>query len=56
MFKISGYTKRIIKPAEKAELISVAKAMHEDKFGERVQELFAVSITQPGFAEVGSAL
>ncbi|XP_063714085.1 protein FAM221B-like [Symsagittifera roscoffensis] len=36
-----GYTKRIIKPADKPELIAVAKAMHEDQFGERVQELFA---------------
>ncbi|XP_075239919.1 protein FAM221B-like isoform X2 [Convolutriloba macropyga] len=35
-----GYTKRIIKPASKPELLSVARAMHEDKFGERVQELF----------------
>ena len=40
---LPGYTKRIIKPADKPELIAVAKAMHEDQFGEKVQELFAVS-------------
>ncbi|XP_038646647.1 protein FAM221B-like [Scyliorhinus canicula] len=35
-----GYTVKPIVPAEKAELISVAKAMHREQFGARVKELF----------------
>ncbi|XP_072107869.1 protein FAM221B-like [Mobula birostris] len=35
-----GYTVKPIVPAKKAELISVAKAMHRDEFGIRVKELF----------------
>uniref|UniRef100_UPI00398F8D9C protein FAM221B-like n=1 Tax=Pristiophorus japonicus TaxID=55135 RepID=UPI00398F8D9C len=35
-----GYTVKPIVPAEKAELISVAKAMHREEFGSRVKELF----------------
>ncbi|XP_067888236.1 protein FAM221B-like [Heterodontus francisci] len=35
-----GYTVKPIIPAEKAELISVAKAMHREEFGTRVKELF----------------
>uniref|UniRef100_A0A4W3IDQ8 Protein FAM221B n=1 Tax=Callorhinchus milii TaxID=7868 RepID=A0A4W3IDQ8_CALMI len=36
----TGYTVKPIIPADKAELISVAKAMHQDQFGARVKELF----------------
>ena len=36
---LKGYTKREIKPADKAELVSVAKAMNED-FEPRVRKLF----------------
>ncbi|XP_041039319.1 protein FAM221B-like [Carcharodon carcharias] len=35
-----GYTVKPIVPAKKAELISVAKAMHREEFGTRVKELF----------------
>lgn len=31
---------RAVVPAEKAELVSVAKAMHRERFGRTVQELF----------------
>ena len=37
----AAYTARPIIPAEKPELISVAEAMHREKFGERLQSLFA---------------
>lgn len=36
-----GYKKREIRPAEKAELLSVAKAMHQDEYEPRVRKLFA---------------
>ncbi|XP_059581384.1 protein FAM221B isoform X1 [Alligator mississippiensis] len=36
----AGYTVRAVVPAEKAELVSVAKAMHRERFGRTVQELF----------------
>ena len=39
--KPTNYTIRKIVPAEKPELISVAKAMHQEKFGRRVQKLFS---------------
>ncbi|XP_053264925.1 protein FAM221B isoform X3 [Podarcis raffonei] len=35
-----NYTARPVVPAEKAELISVAKAMHRENFGKNVKELF----------------
>ncbi|XP_071964852.1 protein FAM221B-like [Antedon mediterranea] len=35
-----GYTVRPVIPAEKAELISVARAMHREEFGPRMQKLF----------------
>nr|XP_028604062.1 protein FAM221B [Podarcis muralis] len=35
-----NYTVRPVVPAEKAELISVAKAMHRENFGKNVKELF----------------
>ena len=37
----NNYTIRKIVPAEKPELISVAKSMHQEKFGKRVQKLFS---------------
>lgn len=37
----SAYTAKPIVPAENAELISVAEAMHGEKFGERLQNMFA---------------
>ncbi|XP_002732722.1 protein FAM221B-like [Saccoglossus kowalevskii] len=40
MLAPKGYTMRPIIPAEKKELVSVARAMHREKFGPRVQELF----------------
>ncbi|XP_007895355.1 protein FAM221B isoform X2 [Callorhinchus milii] len=40
MLAPKGYTVKPIIPADKAELISVAKAMHQDQFGARVKELF----------------
>ncbi|XP_063149273.1 protein FAM221B [Candoia aspera] len=36
----TGYTVRAIVPAEKEELVSVAKAMHHEKFAKNVKELF----------------
>ena len=41
MFMITGYTARPIIPAKERELVSVAEAMHREKFGERLQDLFA---------------
>nr|XP_039271344.1 protein FAM221B-like isoform X2 [Styela clava] len=38
------YTAKPIVPAEKAELISVAKAMHRENFGKRVQETFSPEV------------
>ncbi|KAM6469753.1 protein FAM221B isoform 7-T7 [Liasis olivaceus] len=35
-----GYTVRAIVPAEKEELVSVARAMHREKFAKNVKELF----------------
>ncbi|XP_053152651.1 protein FAM221B isoform X2 [Hemicordylus capensis] len=35
-----NYTVRPVVPAEKAELLSVAKAMHRENFGKNVKELF----------------
>ncbi|XP_060119499.1 protein FAM221B [Heteronotia binoei] len=35
-----NYTVRPVVPAEKAELVAVAKAMHRDNFGRNVKELF----------------
>lgn len=35
------YTVQPIVPAQKAELLSVAKAMHRENFGERVKDLFS---------------
>ncbi|XP_061463327.1 protein FAM221B [Rhineura floridana] len=35
-----SYTVRPVVPAEKAELVSVAKAMHRENFGKNVKELF----------------
>uniref|UniRef100_A0A670ITK4 Family with sequence similarity 221 member B n=1 Tax=Podarcis muralis TaxID=64176 RepID=A0A670ITK4_PODMU len=37
---LPDYTVRPVVPAEKAELISVAKAMHRENFGKNVKELF----------------
>lgn len=36
----TGYTVRTIVPAEKEELVSVAKAMHREKFAKSTKELF----------------
>lgn len=36
----ADYTVRPIVPAEKGELLAVAKAMHRDNFGRNVKELF----------------
>ncbi|XP_062984883.1 protein FAM221B [Elgaria multicarinata webbii] len=36
----SHYTVRAVVPAEKAELLSVAKAMHRENFGKNVKDLF----------------
>ncbi|XP_019373831.1 PREDICTED: protein FAM221B [Gavialis gangeticus] len=38
----AGYTVRAVAPAERAELVSVAKAMHRERFGRTVQELFSL--------------
>ncbi|XP_075772331.1 uncharacterized protein LOC142824336 isoform X2 [Pelodiscus sinensis] len=35
-----GYTVRPVVPARRAELVAVAKAMHRERFGKEVQELF----------------
>ncbi|XP_058876770.1 protein FAM221B-like isoform X2 [Acipenser ruthenus] len=35
-----GFTIKPIVPAKKSDVLSVAKAMHREKFGERVKELF----------------
>ncbi|XP_077988532.1 protein FAM221B-like [Glandiceps talaboti] len=40
MLAPKGYTVRPVIPAEKKELISVARAMHREEFGGRVQKLF----------------
>ena len=40
LVSVAAYTARPIIPAEKPELISVAEAMHREKFGERVKSLF----------------
>ncbi|XP_062822520.1 protein FAM221B isoform X1 [Anolis carolinensis] len=37
---LAEYSMRPIVPAEKAELVSVAKAMHRENFGKNVKELF----------------
>jgi hypothetical protein len=39
-----GYTKREIKPADKAELLSVARAMNGDEFEPRVRKLFNTEV------------
>lgn len=36
----TGFTIKPIVPAKKSDVLSVAKAMHREKFGERVKELF----------------
>ncbi|MBN3310838.1 F221B protein, partial [Amia calva] len=36
-----GYTVRPIVPARKCDVVSFAKAMHRDQFGQRVKELFS---------------
>ncbi|XP_043370935.1 protein FAM221B [Dermochelys coriacea] len=37
---VVGYSVRPIVPARRAELVAVAKAMHQEQFGREVQELF----------------
>ncbi|XP_070542281.1 protein FAM221B-like [Ptychodera flava] len=40
MLAPKGYTMRPVIPAEKKELVSVARAMHREEFGPRVKKLF----------------